>query len=303
MSLSAIKNQVTSKVGRQVLVTQKHSPTLLFAAGIVGFGATVVLACRATLKMDEVLQEAEENSKKIDEAKALGSENYTEDEHQKDHALNRVKTAGKIVKIYAPAALVGAMSIGSFTGAHFILSRRNVALAAAYAVVDGGFKEYRKRVVDELGTEKDREFRFGTVDREVAVDTDDGVAVKTVKVIDPKGFTDGKSMYARIFDEGNRNWNPQWTYNQIFIQAQQNYANDLLKANGHLFLNDVYKMLGFEPTKAGQIVGWAKGKGDNYVDFGIADTYDGQRFIFGDERSVLLDFNVAGNVLDLIERV
>jgi hypothetical protein len=299
MSLRAIKNSVTSRVGRQVLVTQKHSPTLLVGAGIVGVIATVVLASRATLKMEEVLREAEEKDAQIKGAIALETENYSEEDARKDKIGVRVKTAGKIVKLYAPAAIVGVLSVGALAGSHVILSRRNVALTAAYAAVDRGFKEYRQRVVEEFGELKDREFRFGMVENELAVDTDDGVAVKTVKGVDPKSF-DERSIYAKLFDEYNRYWKKEWTMNQLFIQCQQNYANDLLRANGHVFLNEVYDMLGIERTKAGAVVGWVKGHGDDKIDFGIADTYDGMRFIKGQERSVVLDFNVHGVILDLI---
>jgi hypothetical protein len=301
MSLRAIKNSVTSRVGRQVLVTQKHSPTLLVGAGIVGVIATVVLASRATLKMEEVLREAEEKDNQIKGAVALETENYSEEDARKDKLGVRVQTAGKIVKLYAPAAIVGVLSIGALAGSHVILSRRNVALTAAYAAVDRGFKEYRQRVVEEFGELKDREFRFGMVENELAVDTDDGVAVKTVKGVDSKSFEEfGYSIYAKLFDEYNRYWKKEWSMNQLFLQCQQNYANDALRANGHLFLNEVYDMLGLPRTKAGAVVGWVKGHGDDTINFGIAETYDGMRFIKGQERSVVLDFNVHGVILDLI---
>jgi hypothetical protein len=88
----------------------------------------------------------------------------------------------------------------------------------------------------------------------------------------------------------------------MFIRSQQNYANDLLNARGHVFLNEVYDMLGIERTSAGAVVGWVRGNGDNEIDFGVLnDLHSGQRFINGDERSVLLDFNVDGVVYDLIE--
>lgn len=311
MRFTAIKNKVTSKIGRQVLITQKHSPTLLFGAGVVGVVATVVLASRATLKMEELIGEAEEKDVKIDAALELKSDEYTEEDAKKDSILVKSQTAAKIAKLYAPAIAVGVVSIGCFTGSHVILSRRNVALTAAYGVVDKAFREYRGRVIDEYGKEKDREFRFGAVEREIAVDTDDGVGVKTVKGADPKFAEEsgGRSGYAVLFDESNRNWQEQWSYNQMFLRSHMDYANDRLNRDGFLFLNDVYEQLGFQRTAFGQIVGWvadAKDKngkkiGDGYVDFGILENgYESILFVNGNERSVWLDFNVDGNVLDLI---
>jgi hypothetical protein len=95
-------------------------------------------------------------------------------------------------------------------------------------------------------------------------------------------------------------------HNQMFLQSQQNYANDYLIAHGYLFLNDVYDLLGLERTQAGQVVGWVRGKdgGDGYVDFGIFenDTVMGKQFAMGNSRSILLDFNVDGVVWDLIPK-
>lgn len=93
----------------------------------------------------------------------------------------------------------------------------------------------------------------------------------------------------------------------MFLRAQQNYANDLLVKRGYLFLNDVYKMLGFEPTRAGQVVGWRhepeKSDCDGYVSFGIynANRETARDFVNGYERSILLDFNVDGPILDTLD--
>lgn len=303
MGFTAIKNKVTSGVGRQILVTRKNSPTLLFGVGVVGVVTTVVLASRATLKMEEVLGEAEKNKQQIEDAQALDSAEYTEEDAKKDTALNRAKTGLKIVKLYAPAFVCGVISVAALSGSHIILSRRNAAITAAYAALDKGFREYRQRVIKEYGNEKDEEFRFGLVDREIAVDTDHGTDVKTVK-----GLPSSKlgSVYARIFDESSRHWQRTPMYNQMFLQSQQNYANDKLNADGFLFLNDVYEMLGLEKSQAGQVVGWVKGAqgGDGYVDFGIfhGDSFMAMQFVNGNERSVVLDFNVDGIVYDLLPR-
>jgi hypothetical protein len=195
---------------------------------------------------------------------------------------------------------VGVLSIGCLSGSHMILSRRNAAITAAYAVLDKGFREYRGRVVSEYGQEKDREFRFGVVEREIAVDTDEGVAVKTIRGIDQNAVKKNGSIYARFFDEYSKNWSKDPGYNQMFLQSQQNYANDKLKARGHVFLNEVYDMLGIERSKEGAVVGWVRGNGDDYIDFGVFrnDVHKGDLFVNGNERSILLDFNVDGVIYD-----
>lgn len=301
MSIKTLANKATSKVGRQILITQKHSPVLLLGIGVTGVITTIVLACQATLKVSEILDEAETNTKTIEDAEE-NRDDYTEEDAKKDSVLNKVQTAGKIAKLYAPAFIVGVISIGALTSSHVILTRRNVGLTAAYAAIDKGFREYRERVVGELGEGKDREFRYGVVEREIAVETDDGIAVKTIREVDR---TKGPSIYAKFFDESNPNWErTSSAHNQTFVSVQRQYANDLLDARGHVLLNDVYEMLGFPRTSEGAVVGWLRNNhaGDNYISFGVFDhdIYMGQQFANGNERSVLLDFNVDGVIYDKI---
>jgi hypothetical protein len=298
VNFKSVANAIGSKIARPVIVTQKHSPTLLFGVGVVGVIGTVVLASRATLKLEGILDKAERN---LNDAKELQDPSYSEQDRQQDTVKIYCQAAAEIVVVYGPAVLLGLASIGALSGAHIILNRRNAALGAAYAVLDKGFKEYRKRVIGELGEERESELRYSVIASEV-VDTDkDGkVDVRTVKHV----TGNGASMYARFFDENSRNWSPEYGYNQMFLQCQQNYASDRLKAYGYLFLNDVYEMLGLPRTPEGQLVGWVLdgGSSDNYVDFGVFENgeFKVRQFLNGDERSILLDFNVDGVVYNLI---
>lgn len=302
MNLSAITskipNGISSKLGRTSLLTQKHSPAILFGAGVIGVVATVVLASRATLKLDEVL---EEHAKKTHLAQIVrdmeGDNKYTGDDYAKDILTLRSKTAIQIAKLYLPAIAVGLVSITALSGSHIILSRRNFAMTAAYKAVEEGFKEYRKRVIEEFGEEKDRDFQYGFETKEVTEQKAEGLVTTEVKM-----RRDKLSMYAREFSKDtSRNWSPDPGYNQMRINMWQNYANDKLRSKGHLFLNEVYDMIGLERSKAGQAMGWLVDHGDGFVDFGVfvGDDYMGQEFVLGNEKSVILDFNVT-NVYDKI---
>lgn len=296
MKLSTIKNAITSKTARQVLKVRKHSPTLLFAVGVAGVIGTVVLASRATLKLEEVLEEARED---LEKAKTIEHPAYSEEDRRNDQILIYFRTAGIITRMYAPAIALGAISIAALTGSHLILSRRNTALMAAYAVLDKGFREYRQRVVDSLGTEKDREFRYGGKKREIVLEGKNGPETKWVNDVIPGT----PSIYARCYDSSCTNFSPNPSYNQMFLRCQQNYANDLLRARGHVFLNEVYDMLGIPRSKEGAVVGWIIGcDSDNYIDFGIfdGDRFSGMRFVKGEVDAVWLDFNVDGVIYDKI---
>lgn len=302
--LTIIKNVVTSKLGRTGLIISKHSPEILMVTGVVGVVASTVLACRATLKVDGVLAEAQEKLDKINLAKeTVDEEKYSEKDYKKDLTVTYVQTGVEFVKLYAPAVTLGVVGIGCMLGANHILKKRNLALMAAYKLVEQSFADYRKRVVEDLGEDKDREYKYGIKKVKIDKETIDenGNATYTeqeVSVIDPNGI----SQYAKWFDESNINWSNTPEYNLMFLKAQQNWANELLTAHGHLFLNEVYDMLGVPRSKAGAIVGWVKGEGDDFVDFGIYDLNDDSKrqFVNGYERAILLDFNVAGVIYDMI---
>lgn len=122
------------------------------------------------------------------------------------------------------------------------------------------------------------------------------------------------SQYARFFDDSCIGWTKDPEYNLAFLQSKQNYCNDLLKSRansstiktGYLFLNEVYDMLGIPRTKEGAVVGWVyneeKPIGDNFVDFGLFRLNDERNsdFINGFKNTVILDFNVDGNILGYI---
>lgn len=293
MNLSSIKSLVTSKVGRQLLTAQKHSPVLLFGAGVVGVTATVVLACKGTLKLEETLIHHQKNMESLNEVKGR----MTEEEAVKTKALIYTKTVMDIGKLYAPAVVIGVISIGCLTGSHIVLTKRNAGLTAAYAALEKGFQEYRKRVSDEFGEEKDRDFRYGAVT--VTEPNEQGERVTTKHA----GIAAGHSPYAKLWDESSSSWNNDPTYNLVFLRAQQQIQTDRLRSKGHLFLNEVYDDLGLERTPAGQVVGWVLGNGDDYVDFGIFNSEmepEHLAFFSGREDAIWLDFNVDGLVYDKI---
>lgn len=297
MNLTVAKNAVTSRVGRQILIGKKHSPVIMFGLGVAGMVGTTVLACRATLRVDEILQEAESKRTLIDQL-AKDDDRYSEKDRNRDLGLVKITTVRRITQLYLPAAALGIVSCASLTGSHVVLSRRNTAVMAAYAALDKGFKEYRERVREELGEENELAIRNNVTTQIVEVVDNEGKKKKEAGPV--AGMP---SIYARFFDEYSTSWQPQPEYNLAFLTSQQRYANDRLLARGHIFLNEIYDSLGIPRTKAGAVVGWIVSEdGDNFVDFGIYDKRGNYRgdFVNGRDASVLLDFNVDGVIYDKI---
>lgn len=272
---------ITKTVGKSALKAQANAPHILFGVGIVGVVGGTVLACRATTKLPKIVDDFE-------------AEYHGNKEHATPSDMSYIvqKNTMKIVKLYAPAVLVGGAGIICLTGSHMQLTKRNNALAAAYTGLATAYSSYRDRVREELGEEKELEFYHGVKAEEVKVDGD----TFTIKTVDPNKL----SIYARIFDESNPNYKKDVEHNKIFLKCQQNYFNTILHVRGHVFLNEVYEHLGFDHVSYGQIVGWVlNDEGDNYIDFGIYDAAS-SRFVNGWERAIVLDFNVDGPMFNKI---
>lgn len=312
MKKAEIINTLTRKFYRVGFKFKKHSPEILVGAGVVGVVASAVMACKATTKLDDVLAETKDTVDKIHDVtehpeKIPEGKEYTVEDSKKDLTIVYTQAGVKLVKLYGPAVVLGTVSIAAIIGGHHILRKRNIALAAAYTAVDKGFKEYRSRVLERFGEEVDRELRYNIKAKEIEKTVTDAngketVVKETVDVADPNLTSD----YARFFDDGCTGWTKDPEFNLMFLKDQQRYANDLFKSKGHLFLNEVYDMLGIPRTQAGQVVGWIYDEknpiGDNFIDFGIYDIADERKrsFVNGYERTILLDFNVDGNILEMI---
>lgn len=312
-----MKTELISKVSRSFhkagFKFKKHSPEILAVTGVIGIVTSAVMACKATTKVNDIVDEAKETIDKIHESVGKGlhtsdGEEYTEEIAKKDLTITYVQTGLKFVKLYGPSVALGVASIGCMLGSNHILRKRNIALAAALTNVATSFKEYRGRLVDRFGKDLDRELRFGIKAKEVeetVVDEDgkETTVKKTVEVVDPNT---AHSMYSIVFCEGNTGWTRNAELNKVFLIHQQNWANDKLKMNGILTLNEVYDMVGAPRTAYGQIAGWVytddNSIGDNFVDFGIFDVNNEKAcdFVNGREKSIILDFNCIGNILDYI---
>ena len=306
--LKQVGTKLINKTGRMGLLAKKHSPEIMVGVGVVSIIGGAVMTVRATLKVTDILDEAEKNLETIDTVSKDESvaDIYSDEDVMKDKVIVYTQTGVKIIKLYAPAIILTTVGIGCMLGSHNVLKKRNLAMVAAYKGIEEAFYEYRHRVLEEFGEDKDRELRYGIKETEVTetivnpeTGRDNKVKVKK-DIMDPNTL----SMYAKFFDELNPNYVKNPEYNMMFLRSQQNYWNDMLHARGHVFLNEVYSSLGIKHTQAGAVVGWViSNEGDNFIDFGLYKDGKDRRaidFVNGEERAILLDFNVDGVVYDKI---
>ena len=291
---------------------QKASPEIFIGVGIGCMVAGGVFACKATVKAEAVIEEKNMTLEKINAVKAAvesdeeaykeyTEETYSNEDYKKDLYITYSTMVKNLVKLYWPALVLGGIGIGSIMHGHNILSKRNLAIAAAYKTVKEGYSEYRKRVIDELGEDADKRFKYGIhkKDIEIEQEKDDGtIKKKTIKDVD---VLEGYSKNAKFFDSASQHWQKSPEYNLLFLRERQEYANHLLQTRGHIFLNEVYDMLDIPRTKEGAVEGWIR-EGNGFVDFGIYELYSdaARNFVNGYENVILLDFNVDGNILEMI---
>lgn len=283
---------------------KKNAPTIMVVAGAAGAVTATVMACKATLKLEETVDDCKAKIDEINASYIPENDHEIEEEkaYKKDITVQTIKNGVAVAKLYAPSALVGIASLSLIFGSNHIMQKRNLSLAAAYATLDTMFKKYRKNVKETFGEEVDIDMRYGIRHEKVeeTIVDENGKEKKTktiANIMDDK--MDSLSDYSRFFDPSCRAWEDSYEYNIGFLSACESYCNNLLKANGYLFLNQVYKELGMEPSIAGQSVGWVydfngEQVGDGYVDFGITNV----RLGADKDPVILLDFNVDGDILN-----
>lgn len=307
------KTELATKASQILVKTKlgikKHSPEILVVTGIGTGIIAAIIACKQTIKANNIIAEARKNLQNIEDVKELAANNkveYTEENEQADREIIGKQVTVGMVKTYALPVGLGILSVTCILAGHHILKKRNVALAAAYSALSTDFMNYRKRVVDKYGKDVDFMLKNGLEKQIVAnqvIDPETGEVKETKEeVLTYEG--DKLSQYARVFDEvGSTQWTPSADHNRAFLLMEQNYFNERIRTRGYIFLNEVYERLGFRPTKAGSVVGWVYQNADyEGIDFGIftAHTQKAAEFLEGTEPSIILDFNVQGDILSLV---
>lgn len=308
MNFKGLKAKVVWHAVKAGMKLRKHSPEILVGVGMVGLVVGTVASTKAVTKAEAIIDGMNNRLDHIKLVKENSSdEDYSKTDYQKDLVIVYTQTTVDVIKTVAPAVSLVVVSAACIIGGHRILQRRNVALLAAYKVLEKGFSSYRARVIEDHGEETDYNYRNGIRVEKIEEKIKDPETGKTKKAIVEKKVFDPNavSKYARYFDESSEYWSNNPEYNLVLLLHRQKYWNDMLQIKGHVFLNDVYVSLGIPKTQLGQQAGWVLSKnGDNFVDFGIFTDAKGRTnprsFVNGNESVILLDFNVDGYILDCI---
>lgn len=292
--------------GRNLLKIRKVSPQICFVVGTVSFIGTVVLSSKATLKVDEVLDEHKENNEKFKDALdkveqgKISKEVYSYEDYRKDLVINYSQTGIKLIKLYGPTVLCGAISIGCFASGHVIMKNRQVAILAGYKAIEEAFTRYRNRVIEDYGPERDFMYKHDLRESKTTIiETNEKGKTKTSEINELVKIDEAPSRgaFTRDFNsQTSSEWANTLEYNLVALKSQQKYYNDILLVRGHVFFNEILDALGLERSPEGAIFGWVKNKGDDdvYIDFGIFNPVDGTVNDHNviQRNNIILDFNV-----------
>lgn len=314
MKINELTTMATRAFRNAGFQLKKHSPEILVVTGIVGTVASTIMACKATTKLHAVLDDTKDKIDMFHQGAEDGQVqsivegevvvvDYTKEDCTRDITVTYAKTGVELVKLYGPAVAVGAASIASILVGYNILHKRTLTLAAAYTATNTALKQYRGRVIERMGEKFDKEILYNIKSKEVeeTVVNEDGTestVTKTVEVAEP---VSAHNFYTFCFDETSTCWVRDAERNKFFLLRQQDAANELLRVNRRVFLNEVLDMVGIQRCPAGQTVGWVydSEKGDGDIDFGIFNMKceENRRFVNGLEKSIWLNFNVDGDIM------
>ena len=302
---------------------ERNKPEILMGIGLAASVASSIFAYRAAKKVEKAKNIIDIGEEAIEEVKEGKDEvfgpNGFDNEEQEQKMRNKFKNLYKkeMVRAFAPTVLFEIGAIGCLVYSQKVLRERNAGLGGALALSAQTFASYRERVKEKIGVEAEENLYYGRQEKTIEVVDEKGKKKKEkVVVTNPNNSF---SPYGRVFDETSTQWTPDPEYNKMFLKSQQEYCNTVLRTKGYLYLNDVYKALGFKETKEGQVAGWIYNEkspnGDNYVDFGMYDiNIDGSHddrtndtiaeeriaFINGITPRTFLDFNVDGNIWEKV---
>ena len=302
-ALNNLTSTITYAVGHTKTFFSRNSAEILLIGGAIGVVTGTVMACKATLKADSVMDEHKAKKEKIGTCLENPEIDYDEITAKEDLKNLTIQTAVKMIKCYAPAVILESFSIGTIFASNHIMQQRNAALAASCAAVEAAYKKYREKVVEKYGKEVDDELYYGTKTENKKITTTDPETGEKTKTTESKTYLQeeyGCSPYAVLFDSSAIEFYQDDATNMFMLKNREKEATVRLRANGMLTLNDVYEMIGVKPTDIGLTHGWIFEKdnpdGDNEVKFDMRHVYVKDPYSDREERAILIDFNCDGFV-------
>lgn len=294
----ALGQTITSLALRATRVISAHAPEILMAVGAVSVTAGAVTVATQTTKLEDALGDIREAQEEHKAKYGL----MDPKEYKKELISIKLAAAKKVAKIYAGPVLLIAGGMTCFFSAFGIMKRRQGVLVASLAAANKAFEEYRARVIEDQGEDKDKEYLYGLKKTKVTKEITDENGKKK-KVTEDVFVSDAPiiSRYAIKFTpEFASEASDDINYNIALLKSMQTSWNALFPSRKKVFLNEIYHELGVDETLESRLVGWdynADEHGDGKIHFILIQTvvYD-KNDPMGYHKELIVDFNVDGDI-------
>ena len=224
MNLATLSNSIQWKIKR-------NSPTILTVAASVGVLATSYLTARASFKAAKVIRDHEE-------ANPLWTKSFT----SKGLLIERTNLTWKL---YLPPAICGVSTIACIVGSNRIGANKLIAASTAATLAETAFSEYRDKVIETHGANKEQKIR-------------DEIAEDKVKTTAPSSEVllvgTGHVLCCEL--RTMRYFNSTMEA----LRRAQNDINAKLIQHPYVTLSDFYWEIDLPLTSVSSDIGWKDGK-------------------------------------------
>lgn len=228
MNLSKLSKDIKNKIS-------DHSPEILIGLGITGMLSSTIMAVKATPKVYGLL----ESEKEI---------RLLEGEPE----MTKADIVKLVWKPYLPAAITFGVSAACLIGANSVNAKRNAVLTTAYHISERALAEYRDKVIEVVGEEKEHEIRDSISRDRIKKNP---VATQEV-IITGKGDNLCYDVISGRYFKSDIDK----------IQKVENILNKRMMNDIYCSLNEFYMELGLTCTDVGDDLGWN-------IDNGLIDLY------------------------------
>ena len=246
-----MSGKLTNIINNTKNFLSKHSPEILVGIGVTGMVTSTVLAVKATPKAMILLEQAKE---------------------EKGDVLTPIETVKAAWKPYIPAVLLSVASISCIIGASAVNTKRNAALATAYAISERSLLTYRDKVIETIGEKKEKEIK-----EKIAQDEVDNKPVSNSQVIiTSKGNTLCMDNITRRYFRSDLDK----------VKKVINELNRQMITQNYVSLNEFYYAVGMDGIKNGSLLGW--NVSDGLIELSCSTT-----LADNDEPCIVIDFETA----------
>ena len=285
---------------------KKASPTIAVVGGIgLSIGA-IVSACKATPKVDELLDESRKQIHAIHEIADNPESGYTKEQKEQAITMTWGHTILGLCKLYGPAAAMEIVAILLFIWSHSQMKSRVTGLSAAVIALSQSLNQLNQNNVERFGEEKANDIYYALDTQKVEETVTDEETGKEKKVKVSAKVVDTEKVvgpFAVFFDEFNPNYileDP--AHNVDFVSDIQVSLIRRRNMQGYLFLNEARMALGYKPIPAGQVMGWGP---NDTIDLGIdhITRQEVRDFRNGYEKVYVIDFVNVHPIIDDITQL